>query len=116
MITVADVFDAIEKNGLPKTKEVYYDFSYPNKGKDSIKSACALGQAGYNLDISPHTLYYRLNDIVPGLGARITYLNDNTRYGFKRIANILREEYADYLTQHLATHITPLDEYLMENS
>jgi len=105
MLTLADVINAIEKNGLKKVKGSYITYDYdgtPNGG-------CAFGQATINLDIKetyddgtahyePMTLSHMIKDAgVLDFPNRVYSMNDSTRWGLKRIAKELREEFANEL-------------------
>jgi hypothetical protein len=56
IITIGDVFDAMEKDGYPKLT----NGDYINITDDGEILACAYGQAGINLGISPRFLHGKL--------------------------------------------------------
>jgi hypothetical protein len=69
MITLRDVAEAIRKNGLPKTTDNFYEYESGGVRYKRTKllvgekpvAACALGQAGLNLDVDAEKLYGKLN-------------------------------------------------------
>ena len=93
-VTVDDVLDAIEKNGLEQLFGHFFSdgkVDYNHKiGMKKIIKACAIGQASINLDINPFALIGGLNDAVPNLGKRIVMMNDNRKKSFKEIATYYR--------------------------
>jgi hypothetical protein len=96
-ITIDDVLDAIEKNGLEqtfgsffKTEGEDYVNNPPKSGK--IIGACALGQAALNLGVNNFSLTDTLNLALPNtrLGQRIIKMNDHKKRSFAHIANYYR--------------------------
>jgi len=109
MITLADVIDAIEKNGLTKIQGQY--IKYDDTGMVPL-AGCALGQAAINLgfvypDGNPYWSdgrYPYTPDTLHGLlwnagsfTSRVFELNDTTAYTLPEIAEVLRTEYEDFL-------------------
>lgn len=123
-LILGQITDAIRKNGLPKATNGAYivpaldsrayggdtgstGSTLWRRNKNELKSACALGQAGINLSVSPVTIHSRLGRIsVPlsvrkdaeiklgfhispasDLGYLITQLNDHTEMTLSEIAD-----------------------------
>lgn len=70
-ITVNDIIDAIEKNGITPSRGSYFRYDEGQK----IIAACALGQAAYNLKVTPTSLHASLSEI-NDLGDKIVTYND----------------------------------------
>jgi len=102
-VTVSDILDAIERNGLPKAKGEYFHRDTSEK----IVGACALGQAAFNLDISPSDLdskltYIKEDDVDEyryNLSSYIVDLNDNGNYSFEEIARRVRQKFSNSLNE-----------------
>lgn len=94
-LLVSQVFDAMEKNGLPQCTGDFV--RYGNDGKPVM--ACALGQAALNLEVDAESLYDSLNDLHPALfiGDDISKWNDFTSMNVQQIARKAREDYHSYL-------------------
>lgn len=100
-ITVADVADAIEENGIP---QIVGHFTHSVDGE--VIGACAIGQAAINLGVHPKSLQYELDKLFNkgdyrALGGQIISWNDSNRYSYKVIANKIRESFADSLNKEL---------------
>lgn len=98
-ISLADLLDAIEANGFEQsfgeliTGEIVYN---PDTGYDreTVKSACALGQAMVNLGL--YQISAESEDLVNVIKA-IMYKNDKEHKSLKLIADEVREEYFIHL-------------------
>lgn len=89
-ITVDEVFDAIEKDGLPKLLGSFYRWE-----KGEIVAGCAFGQAAINLGgISAASLQSGLATISRVAAGKIIYLNDNTPSSLPEIAETMRKHYS----------------------
>lgn len=93
-VTLAQIADAIEKNGLPQSKRSYFKsldglgFNQPSRFRGPITGACAVGQAAINLGVVPDFFASNRND--PRVIDEIILLNDNEGKSFKEIADYLR--------------------------
>lgn len=84
-VTVADIIDAMERNGYKMARE---NWVVMNKAETKVLRACALGQAAVNLGIDwkslalelPHTLKFFIID-----------LNDSKRLSCEEIAARVRK-------------------------
>lgn len=92
--TLAEVADAIEKNGLPQTFNWYFRTSDGEGFNDSetseyaaITAACAVGQACINLGVE--TDWVTDLDVIDD----IIMLNDKEKKSFKEIADHIRANY-----------------------
>lgn len=103
---VSDFLDAMEKNGLKQAFNYFFRagngavldmYIGPNSPKwPKIKAACALGQAAYNLNMSPGELVDRL--LGAGIDRAYIYkLNDKYHLSVPEIARKLRESYSPEL-------------------
>lgn len=119
-VKVSEVFDAIEKNGLPKIRKTFFKYEREGLGvsdhwiKDgNVIAACALGQAAINLSVDADSLYNTLNDIdnekytTPYIGDRITELNDSfvEELSLPEIAQYMRDHYAAFLDEEIYVSI-----------
>lgn len=97
--TLGDFFDAMEKNGYPKAIASYIN---RDLATGQIIGACAMGQAGLNMDIPPSVLAtqisYRFGGMLP---ATIYTQNDDTKKRVKTIAKELRAKYKDQLNSSI---------------
>lgn len=103
-ITLAELFDAIEANGLPQTRGGYWTFTNKTYGGDNtfgIGSACAIGQAALNLGIDYSDLEYAFENFKNTKGTKLTDAiinkNDALHWNYKAIANWGRKSYAEQL-------------------
>ena len=114
MTTLADVIDAIEKNGLEKVQGEYIRYDASN----TPVAGCAIGQAAINLDVGhyerfeqyddaefflyePSRLGERLHVSVDGFTDTVYRLNDTSELTLPEIAKRLRELYADDLNTEI---------------
>lgn len=89
-ISLHEFIEAIEQNGLVKTKTGYVLY-------DDLKNpvaACAFGQAGIHLHINPHTLQREVNRISPRMSGMIVSHNDDTDESMADIAKMVRDNYS----------------------
>jgi hypothetical protein len=113
VITVRDVAEAIRKNGLPKTTNNFYEYESGGVRYKRTKllvgekpvAACALGQAGLNLDVDAEELYDKLNLLRSDdtttrsylfLGDEIAKANDDGD-SLDEIADAIINQYPDLL-------------------
>lgn len=110
VITYGDLFDAIEKNGLPQAFGEWFETAESNSRgndtwqplKDEITAACAVGQAALNLNVNLHSLrdadqnnkwelglYSDYNSVI----SVIESLNDEDRLPLVDIAAKCRKKY-----------------------
>lgn len=107
-VTLGDVIEAIEKNGLPQITSRFFDRAFDNKTQmyGPIIAACAMGQAVVNLGVEDNlfsafryhdpALYQWASDkeyTLATLGGRISFLNDTRKLSYKQIAEQLRIDY-----------------------
>lgn len=97
-IKLSEIAEAIRKNGLKQTHGAYFRMgdkkSFSTLNPNVAVYACALGQAGANLNVEPNELLHELNvkgPVINGhqLGYRITSWNDELKYKFPTIAGRL---------------------------
>jgi hypothetical protein len=88
-ITLGDLVDAIEQNGLAKHQGSY--FAHTN-GK--LSGGCAFGQAAFNLGVRPSSLRMETADISENLQSLIIRLNDGTDLSLPEIAHAVRMKYS----------------------
>jgi hypothetical protein len=91
VVTVRDIVDAIEKNGLQQVTGEYVLFNADGKPA----GVCALGQASVNLSIDYNSLFAAMEGIRSpkremNLSDYIIYLNDNRKDSFAEIARKVR--------------------------
>lgn len=97
-ITLAALFDAMEKNGYEKAKGDYIIY---NDIDNKVDSACAYGQAALNLNVDPASLRLSFLEVYvphPGnsslpwpISDAIVYDNDKTDMSVPEIARKYRE-------------------------
>lgn len=112
-VKLSEVFDAIEKNGLPQIKNWFYEFKGFGKSdslkrlNDTIIGTCALGQAAVNLNADANQLYDQINEVEPFLriGDIIAGWNDTTGLTYKEIADRGRKEFTDHLNREVYIRI-----------
>jgi hypothetical protein len=92
-ITVDDLIDAIEQNGLPKTKNQYFSRQYGTSGK--ITGGCAFGQAALNLGVRPISLDTQTAILSGELRDMIIELNDLTTQSLPEIAQKIRARFGE---------------------
>ena len=102
---VKDVFDAIEKNGLPKAKGYFLKdaagVEFDTRLPLEPTSGCALGQAAFNLGRSPRYICAVLNSRSNEITTYIVNQNDNTNKTLPQIAASAREVFSDLLEEEL---------------
>lgn len=86
-LTLKEIADYIEQNGLPQTREGEY-IVY---GSDGPIEACAIGMAAINADVTPFEIDMALNKGVYGLSSVVVDLNDLAGWSFKKIADYIRK-------------------------
>jgi hypothetical protein len=93
---VKDFIDAIEKNGLPQARSMYWADREGTGTADlaEVKSACAIGMGAYNLKLDPFTVQFW------GKG-EIMRWNDLDHLSFQEIADRYRGLYSDSLENDL---------------
>ena len=101
-ITLGQVLDAIEQNGLEQITGSYFRYSngstYFNNGAAPI-GACAIGQGAINLHVDADALVGALDKLIKvnqngGLGNSIIRANDSKGWTFKEIATHYRNKYS----------------------
>jgi len=112
-VTVADILDAMERNGYKKVKNEFieYERTYDERNfvkiTDKVLGACAIGQAALNLKLDPHTLDMTvaryLDEIGPG--ARMVWNgiildNDHSNKQIPAIARIALDCFLPKLTNN----------------
>lgn len=105
-VTLGQVADAIEANGLEQYTGWYFD------SMTTPSQACAIGMGAINLSIDAASLEKKLNLFFPfvddkttyPLGAYITRLNDDDKLTFKEIADFIREHFSDKLDLEFIVH------------
>lgn len=107
-VTLRQVLEAIQKNGLPKIQKQYFMY---NDTDGKANGACAIGQAAINLNVSPASLRREFADLVIGddytdIMAQIVYDNDNTDMTFEELAN----KYLSTLSEKDLNEVVVLDE------
>jgi hypothetical protein len=113
--TVAEVIDAIEKNGFEKITGKYFQYQslpLPSNNPNPllvVTGGCALGQASVNLGIAEQdswewTYEQPKNAAGEGFAERVFQLNDTTSLSLPEIAAILREEFAENLNSTFTTY------------
>jgi hypothetical protein len=88
-MNLAEIANAIEKNGLEQIKGSYFE----TNDKGSYIGACAQGMACLNLQITVGQLEEYLYQIDDSLSGDIIALNDDNRLSFQEIANWIRSKY-----------------------
>lgn len=98
-VTVEDIVAAMERNGYTKGQKEFIRYNDDN----SIKNACALGQAALNLGLLPESLYDELNELDDSnMGDEIASINDSlANPELKAIAIWMREMNSQYLQEKL---------------
>lgn len=94
--TLAQILDAMEKDGYKKITGLYV-LHKDHLATGEVLGACALGQAGLNLEINPELLASLPDDIY----IHITDLNDRTTMSVAAIARNTREKFKDRLNDIL---------------
>ena len=106
-LTISNIADAIEKNGVPQIRGQYKKTRGDNF--DEVIGACAIGQASINLNRGSLAIHNWLDDrpklvACPEncnnpfpeyrmhLGSTVTHLNDVHFWSLKKIADWLREQ------------------------
>lgn len=118
-ITLGELADAIEKNGLPKFTGSFYDIE--EIGPEAphqpayIVAACAFGQAAINLDVSAPDLFNNVNELMYAesvgnspegdffIGDYVVRENDHSTQTLPEIAAKLREKISNSSKYSLAT-------------
>ena len=100
-VTIGQVLDAIEENGLPQiTGQLYYrEYDYTEKHY-VYTGACAIGQAAINLGVDGDYLVAALDDLSKakqGLAHWVIRRNDADGWDYKKIARHFRKVYKDRL-------------------
>lgn len=92
-LTIKDVYDAIEKNGLPWHHK---DFYLVEGGE--IVAACAIGQAAYNLNVEAISLHRALNNVKAAtaymyifLATEIEEFNDSTAEVYEEVVKFSKD-------------------------
>lgn len=86
-LTIQDVIDAMEKNGLPMHQGDYFDIN----GEGEVVAACIWGQAGYNLKVEPSALHSAVSNAIPrSLTGNIVRMND---YGDPDLRSAMDHQY-----------------------
>lgn len=116
VITVNDVLNNIEKNGIPQAHEDYFIY----REDDRIVKACAIGMAAINLsyawpDLREQLNQYRYadpeaNEHATGIGILIEIYNDCLRLSFQDIAARVRDKGSEFLDSPIFLK----DEYKVE--
>ena len=112
-LTLGQILDAIEQNGLPQTRDGWFFKGYnplfgrirdQNVSADllTITEACALGQAAINLGVSP---VFTVDDAPIDVFDEIVNMNDNSKMTFAEIARYFRDKYAQYLDTFVESEI-----------
>jgi hypothetical protein len=94
-VTVADILDAMEKNGFKQSRESWITFN-----KDgSVQKACALGQAVINLEVDLSAFQAAI--LSWGLRDNVIELNDHKKLSCKEIAVLMRNKWDYILDQRI---------------
>lgn len=99
-VTVADILDAMERNGFRQAR----NGEWINYNKDgSVRSACAMGQAVINLGIDLSSFQRALvwNDDLQDLKISIIDLNDSELKSCEVIATEMRKRFSHLLDKQL---------------
>ena len=112
MITLRQIARAIRQNGIKQARNGAYINLESTNGSllrdagarlfdrgDQITSACAMGQAGINLETNPENIHLALDDRFDFLGQAIMGMNDEEGMSFEDIANYIETAYADRLNE-----------------
>ena len=102
MTTLADVLDAMERNGYTKIQSEYIEYDYSMEGDSNdftqkVFGACAIGQAALNLEIRPSLLDRQVSKSLDSTGMKIWHrvpeLNDTTNWKVSTIAKRTRDSF-----------------------
>jgi len=100
-VTVAEVLEAIEKNGYKHIRGQWWGTEW-NDGPAVITSACVMGQAALNLGVSNSDLESKLNAAADGLASTmINYNDDELPSGRHRKYSELKEIARNKFRPHL---------------
>lgn len=113
MITLRQIAQAIRQNGIKQARNgAYINLESQNgsftdhmgslffsREENEIASACAMGQAGINLQINPEKIHFALDERFDYLGQNIMTMNDEEEMSFEEIATYIETEYADRLNE-----------------
>jgi hypothetical protein len=113
--TVADIVDAIEKNGLRQVHGTYVEVDT----NGNPIAACAIGQAAVNLKVSHLSIFLALNTFRSSkrssrLGDYIIALNDNHFDSFAEIARKVRAYYHPALKEKVTFTTHDVQRYQTE--
>ena len=118
-LTLREITDAIEKNGLPQTKGMYWDSKHADWNAANrtwtyeVGAACAIGQAAINLGVDYDALTDFLLDIGRGnktLYHYITGKNDGVDgLSLKEIADKIRKNHKAKLDTPQTIYYYPVD-------
>jgi hypothetical protein len=102
-LTVRQLLDAIEKNGLPQERGTFVRTSNTFEGWSSVLGACAIGQAALNLGVDWYDLESGFAEVkTKGRRLLINSIigrNDSHGWSYKEIAEYYREKFADRLDE-----------------
>ena len=101
--TIKQVYEAIAKNGLRWEKETFWSEARDKDGKPLY--ACAIGQAAWNLEVSPESLHAAMiirdgSDWVYLAGA-IEDFNDNHAESYHDVVGYAEERLTPYFDREI---------------